>query len=263
MRCAGLLVTLAFLYRSRGHTEGFIQLRPHWWGILGLIGWAYLVACIAYLAFGRNPAALSGCVSVLYCAYFADRMGFFESFAFLGRWVSIGSTLGSGAAITLSGAVLGQMLLPGSRAPSHRERVVWGAVSGAIMASAAVLLHALHKLHPMFIYNKNAATPAWCLLSSAFTAWAFTGSYMLVDAAGWRLGTGTLRRAGQKALFPYLLAPLFYALVSWLAEYCPGAGFYWRLGDTFELGFARSMGLSVAVIVISAAIHKRGVRLQL
>ncbi len=35
------LVALAFLYRS-GDATGAIQMRPHWWGILGLIGWAYL-----------------------------------------------------------------------------------------------------------------------------------------------------------------------------------------------------------------------------
>jgi predicted acyltransferase len=260
---AGLLLTLAFLYRSREPVEGFVQLRPHWWGILGLIGWAYLVSCVAYLALGRSNAALAGCVGVLYCAYFADQMGFYGSLAFIGRWVSIGSTLGSGAAITLSGAVVGQMLLCDSATPLHRQRIVWGAVFGALLASAAVLLHSLHDLHRMFIYNKNAATPAWCLLSSAYTVWGWTVAYLLVDAAGIRLGTQTLRRAGQNALLAYLLAPLFYAAVSWLGTFWPGANIYWRLGDSFQTGLARSVGLSVVVICIAAILQKRGVRLQL
>jgi predicted acyltransferase len=260
---AALLVVLVFLYRSRETTPGLIHLRPHWWGILGLIGWAYLVACVAYLALGRQPAALAGCAGLLYCAYFADRIGFFEPVAVIGRWVSIGSTLGSHAAITLSGAVVGQMLLPGSPQPSHGARLLWGAVFGALLAAAAVLLHSLHDLHPMFIYNKNAATPAWCLLCSAYTVWAWAGAYALVDVAGWRLGTVTVRRAGQNALLAYLLAPLLYALLGWLAEFWTSAEFYWRLGDSFATGVARSVGLSVAVLWISAALHKAGVRLQL
>jgi predicted acyltransferase len=260
---AALLVALVFLYRSSESSQGLIQLRPHWWGILGLIGWAYLVACAAYLALGRQPAALAGCVGVLYCAYFADHMGFFEPVAVIGRWVSIGSMLGSGAAITLSGAIVGQMLLPRAPTQSHGERVFWGTIFGALMAAAAVLLHSLRDLNLMFIYNKNAATPPWCLLSSAYSAWAWVGAYLLVDAAGSRMGTETLRRAGQNALLAYLLAPLFYSLLAWLAEFWSGAGFYWRLGESFETGLARSVVLSVAVIWVSAALHKAGIRLQL
>jgi predicted acyltransferase len=202
-------------------------------------------------------------VGVLYCAYFADRMGYFEPVAVIGRWVSIGSTLGSGAAITLSGAVVGQMLLPSSPTQSHRERILWGAVFGALMAAAAVLLHSLRDLNPMFIYNKNAGTPPWCLLSSAYTLWVWVGAYLLVDAGGLHVGTRTLQRAGQNALLAYLLAPLLYSLLAWLAEFWSGAEFYRRLGDSFETGLARSVGLSVAVIWVSAALHKAGVRLQL
>ncbi len=86
---------------------------------------------------------------------------------------------------------------------------------------------------------------------------------MLVDAAGWRLGTRTLCRAGQNALLAYLLAPLLDALLSWLAEFWTGAAFYAKLGDSFETGVARSVGMAVAIIAISAALHKAGVRLKL
>ena len=51
------LVALAFLYRSADAT-GAIQMRPHWWGILGLIGWAYLVAASAFLLIGARPGRL-------------------------------------------------------------------------------------------------------------------------------------------------------------------------------------------------------------
>jgi len=45
---AASLIALAFLYRST-EAAGIIQLRPQWWGILGLIGWSYLVAALVYL----------------------------------------------------------------------------------------------------------------------------------------------------------------------------------------------------------------------
>ena len=40
------LVTLAFIYRAGENAEQ--GMTPRWWGILGLIGWAYLFSCIFY-----------------------------------------------------------------------------------------------------------------------------------------------------------------------------------------------------------------------
>ena len=46
-RFAGItgLIILAIIYRAG---DGHEQMRPHWWGIPGLIGRAYLFACIFY-----------------------------------------------------------------------------------------------------------------------------------------------------------------------------------------------------------------------
>jgi len=67
LRIAGavLLVALLFLYRSRDAT-GLIQIRPQWWGILGLIGWSYLVAASAYVLGRDRPAVLLGLVALLF-----------------------------------------------------------------------------------------------------------------------------------------------------------------------------------------------------
>ena len=49
LRLAGvaLIVLLAFLYR--GGSDGRAWMTPQWWGILGLIGWAYFFSCEFYL----------------------------------------------------------------------------------------------------------------------------------------------------------------------------------------------------------------------
>src|SRR5438128_1310761 len=69
----GTMIFLAFAYRgSKG--ERIIELhsswpiasvRTEWYGILGLIGWAYLVACVVYLIFRTNRVALLGCMVFL------------------------------------------------------------------------------------------------------------------------------------------------------------------------------------------------------
>jgi hypothetical protein len=50
LQAAGIiiLIVLAFLYKGERQGE-VIGLRTHWWGILGLIGWAYLTCALVYL----------------------------------------------------------------------------------------------------------------------------------------------------------------------------------------------------------------------
>ena len=50
-----LLLLLSFLIRNP-EVSGWIQLRPYWWGILGLIGWAYLGVASLYVLAGDRKA---------------------------------------------------------------------------------------------------------------------------------------------------------------------------------------------------------------
>ena len=54
MRLSGwaLLVLLALLYQ--GQTDPVVWMKAYWWGILGLIGWAYLYSSVIYLFFGSK-----------------------------------------------------------------------------------------------------------------------------------------------------------------------------------------------------------------
>src|SRR5438270_138510 len=90
------LVFPAFLFV----TLGPFSLRHEWWGILGLIGWAYLVAAVIYLAFHGRPTATLGCMVLLFCLYPAERAGKFGGL-WLAEHVGFDSTVGSQAAIAV------------------------------------------------------------------------------------------------------------------------------------------------------------------
>jgi len=97
--------------QGRPHRDALAVLDSHdWYGILGLIGWAYLVASIVYLVFRNHRTALLGCIVLLTGLFAADRTGLFDHF-FLADIVSIGETLGSQAAITVAGVMLATILL--------------------------------------------------------------------------------------------------------------------------------------------------------
>ena len=59
-----LLIFLAAIYRS-GTENNLSWLHTKWWGILGLIGWAYLFTCIAYFLIKGNFWGMIGSLNLL------------------------------------------------------------------------------------------------------------------------------------------------------------------------------------------------------
>jgi predicted acyltransferase len=264
MRAAGVvgLVVMALLYRGTGEPS-WIELRPQWWGILGLIGWAYLVACVAYIPLRRQPAGMVGIVALLYCVYMADSAGYFSGMTWITQWVSIGSALGSHAAITVSGVILGMILTPDSLVTTHSARIRWAVLYGLGLAAAGLLLHSLHDIHKMFIINKIFATAPWCLWSSAITIWIWVAIYWLIDIQGWKRWTVVVEPAGQNALFAYILAPILYSAFALLAMADGGFDFYGELGSSFAIGFWRSLVFAFAVTWLAGGLRRVGVQLKL
>ena len=136
VRVAGLaaLVWLAFAFRgARGQriiTLVPLSLDTGWYGILGLIGWAYLVTSAIFLVFRGHRTAILGCLILLMCLFVADRKGLFEGF-WLDRIVGIGGTLGSLPAIAAGGLLLGTMLTaPDMTTLGARTRFIFWFVAG-------------------------------------------------------------------------------------------------------------------------------------
>jgi predicted acyltransferase len=256
-----LLLVVAFTYRGSGE-PGLIELRPEWWGILGLIGWAYLVACATFIPLRRQLAGVAGMIALLYCLFIAGAAGAFSSL-WINRWVDIGSMLGSQAAVTVSGVALGMALAPGSTVSTHAGRIRWALLFGLGLAAAGCLMHTAHGVHRMFIINKNDATPPWCLWSSAITAWAWAGVYWLVDVRKEKRWAAALAAAGQNALLAYLLAPLIYAALTLMTQLARLPSFYDELGHTFALGFWRALGFAVAIIWLAGRLRRAGIQLRL
>ena len=258
----GLLAVMAVLYR--GNSEpGLIEIRPYWWGILGLIGWAYLVSCAAFIPLRHRPAGLVGVMALLYCVYMASSVGFFSGLTWITRWVDIGSMWGSLAAVTLSGVILGQALTPDSPVKTHRTRIRWAFAYAFGLAAAGTLLHSLRDIHDMFIINKIFATPPWCLWSSAITVWVWIVIYWVMDVRGWKRWAVAVEPAGNNALFAYILAPILYSVFALLATAFEWGNFYDRLGGSFATGFWRSLVFAFAVTGLAGTLRRVGVQLKL
>jgi heparan-alpha-glucosaminide N-acetyltransferase len=238
----GLFVLLAS-FRSKpvpteipivGHVENWVWLRTEWWGILGLIGWAYLTAAIIWLVLGRRREWLMGAATILILLHLAMRRG--GLFArlndkpWLGGWapvlkslgtvigqidqfVSVRDALGSLAAISVAGCLLGSILRRDSQVATHRDRLSWAFTFTLGLLTAGFVTDTFEGI------NKIAATPTWCLWSAALACATWMVLYLIIDVAGFRGWTIIVRPAGANPLVAYFLHPIIVYLIAVLGLY--------------------------------------------
>lgn len=256
--CVALFyLALAFRGRKDQHilTLDPFGISTSWYGILGLIGWAYLAASLIYLVFRNHRTALLGCITLMTCFYGAERNGLFENF-WPNRIVDIGGTLGSQAAITVAGLLLGSILVvPDMR--THASRIKFTLLFIAGFAFAAMLTNGLYGI------SKNNDTPAWCLWSSAITAALWLVFYLWVDVRPQNVmakAAKPLAIAGQNVLLAYLLSEMMesvFDLLNW-------SDWYDGLAEhTLAGAIARSAGCGVVLLAITAGLNRIGFRLKL
>jgi predicted acyltransferase len=260
------LIALLFLYRSSEHA-GLIQMRPDWWGILGLIGWAYLVACIFYIPLKNNQLALLGAAVLLFSFYLAANAGMLINYSFIQIiWPKMyaGYTLGSHPALVILGIILGIKLRRNIDNPNHADILKWSSGFSIFLLATGLLLHQLNKIDQMFIISKNLATIPWCLLSSAFTIWIWMIIYWLVDMKGLSSWFKIVEPAGMNPLFAYILAPLIvecFVIISAVAF--NGFNIYFWFGESFYSGLSRAFLIAFLMTWLPGYLGKKGLQLKL
>jgi len=255
-----IMIFLAFAYRgSKGEriielhsTWPIVSIRTEWYGILGLIGWAYLVACIVYLIFRTNRVALLGCMVLLLCLFVADRKGTFDGL-WLADLVSIGETLGSQASITVAGMIIATLLLTADT-QDHWRRVRFAVLFALGCAAAALLVHRLYGI------SKNNATPSWCLWACAITTLLWVNFYLISDVWNNANRLKLFAIAGQNVLLAYLISD---GVPSWLKAVHLNT-WYARLAEpNLAWAMARSTGIAILVLTVSAVLNRFGFWLKL
>jgi predicted acyltransferase len=255
-----LLIYLAIRFRNAAGEH----LQPQWWGILGLIGWAYLVVTIAYLLLRNDgPWALAAATGLLMCLYIADHAGAFDAwqrwhFFMFGhkyaplRLVNIGEMFGSQASVTMAGAVIGAMLLPNSPTRSPTARIRFAAVFAILLAIGGLLLV------QSFGVSKNDATPSWCLWSAAITTILWIVLYAIIDVLGWRAGSIPLAWAGASALLIYIVSELWSVVSEQI-----GWQWYDNLGARYPSVVYHGLLTAGAICLLCGVLGRIGFRLRL
>lgn len=241
------LVWLAIIFR--GSDGGGMQV--HWWGILGLIGWAYLFTSLFYLVLKGAKAGIAGAIICCLLFYMAGKWPVVQEMPLIG-WISGQTGHAVHTAIALCGLLLSLIYFDDKAGVVLAKRVQQAAVF------TLVLLVAAFALRPYYTISKIWATPSWAFYSAAICCILYTAVYWVTDIKGHNRWTVFLRPAAANPLLTYIIPSILYYIMS-----LSGFGLYpnsWRSG---LLGAVCCLVYALLIMGLVKLLNRAGIRLQL
>ena len=242
-----VLLVFAFIYRG-GEAGNIQRFAPQWWGILGLIGWAYLASGLITVFAKKNFFIVVGAwifFAVLSMLYHAKLVPGFLSFI---PNAILGGTL---AGLTMGG-VLTSMIFQ-----YYRERKDDKTLTIVFITFSVGLIVLSVVTRPYWGLAKLGATPAWLFLCSAFTLLAFLVIYWIADVSGRANWFSFVKPAGTDTLLCYLIPYFAYATTRVLGVHLPEEIL---IGG---IGLFKSLLFALLCVVITGGLNRTGVRLKL
>lgn len=243
-----LLVVLAIIFR--GGEDGSEILRPQWWGILGLIGWSYLVASLLYQASKGSVFILLLMVAVCLVFYVVGHLEGVRTSLVI-RWMHEQTGHAVHILITLCGVVLSLMLFEQGKFKTGARRFV------EVLAFLVALAVIGFLLRPYYLISKIHATPSWGLYSATCCVAVFALLYWIVDVRKFQGWTSFFKPAASNPLLAYIIPFIVYAFMKTAGLSFPES-FYQGVG-----GVVWAAVYAVAVMGIVIGLNRLNIRLQL
>jgi len=241
LQAAGIVILASLAIWFKGGADGLAHMTPQWWGILGLIGWTYLISAPIYLFARKSPVLLLGFWLLFTLLNVADHAnwlhtplpggGAFQGFAFAG--------------------IAASLLLDRAVKPEQRRKLplqYFGA--GLLLVLVGFLLR------NFFIISKIQATPTWVFLCNGIAFGFLAFIYYLVDLKGKVNWFNLIKPAGTSTLTCYLIPYVYYSVATF-AFTLPA------FLKTGVIGLGKSMIYALIVIGITAMLGKVKVRLKI
>ena len=243
------LVFLGLVYR--GGEDGSQRLSPHWWGILGLIGWSYLFSCIIYQLVRGRIGLLLLAIAMCIAWYTISRSESMKEIV-VWQWMAQRSGHAAHTSIVLCGIVLSLLFFDQGVSKKISLRFAYA----GLFALAGMI--AGYLLRPYYTISKIYATPTWCLYSVAICTVLFSLLYWLTDVKKLDRWTGFFQPAASNPLLVYILPGIIMYLQILLGLHFMPAVFHEGI-----TGIAWSLCYAVFIMFIAMGLNKLNIRLQL
>jgi predicted acyltransferase len=241
------LVLLAIMYKGNDGEP----ISPRWWGILGLIGWAYFFSCIFYQLTKGNKywlmLVIAGCIGF----YAIGKMPVVEN-SHGWYWVSQRFREAAHTAIVLCGAIVTLLFFESAKTARVQRRFINAVVFAALLFTAGYFLRPSYKI------SKVYATPTWSLYCAALCVLLFMFLYWLIDRKGIQKWTAFFKPAASNPLLTYILPDFIYymAAIVGISLFPHSLRYGWP-------GLIWSLVFAVGVMGIVAFLNRLKLKLQL
>ncbi len=248
LKSAAIIALLIVAYIYRGGEDEVYRFGPQWWGILGLIGWAYLASGLVTI-FARNKfLVIFGAWAFFAILSMLSKAGFVPTFLSFIPNAILGGTL---TGLTLGG-VLTSLIFQHYKNKNDNKGLTL-----VLIGSSAMLVVLSVLTRPYWGLAKLGATPAWLFLCSAFTILAFVIIHWVADIKRKENWFAIIRGAGTGTLLCYLIPYFAYATTKVLGIHLPEVVL---IGG---MGLMKSFLFAIMCAVITGWLMKFGVRLKL
>lgn len=244
-----ILVAMAFIYKGDS-PAGTTWMTTQWWGILGLIGWAYLLsASIVLWSGGKARAAWISffLFMVFNAASLAGWLHFFSPVTSYGI-LDLGNA--SNAALVMAGVCVINIY------KKYEHRI---SKTATIYILLAVLLFVYgFATRPVWGISKIRATPSWIAICTGINILFFLLLIFITDLKKKEKWFNVIKPAGTSTLtcylIPYILFPVFLSMLD-LKMPAPL--------NTGLIGIVKCLLFALMVVLLTGWLEKRRIRLKI
>ena len=241
MKIVGILLMVGLFCIYEGKNGAVFA--PKWWGILGLIGWTYLVTTIVFLIVRTRLLCMTLAWALFLVLTILSHNGMLDL-------SSLPSDM-THHALGVSGAFASVLLIHWG----DRERPF--KFIGTMVGLGALMMGLFFISHPYWIISKIQATPTWLFVCNAISFFMVGFLYFLTDVKGKANWFSIIKPAGTVTLTCYIIPYFLYAVQRLLGCQYPD---FLCVGVP---GLCRSLLFSLVVVWMAGVLMKIHVRLKI
>uniref|UniRef100_UPI003217261A DUF5009 domain-containing protein n=1 Tax=uncultured Draconibacterium sp. TaxID=1573823 RepID=UPI003217261A len=251
LKGTGILGLLALLMVFKSGTPDEITwIKTSWWGILGLIGWGYLVTSLIYLFLKENLWRTGVAWFFFVCLNILSQLGYLD-------WLNavkpaFGVILdGNVPSIVMAGLFFSLFLR--QYKTNRLKFIVVGAIIGIIcLLSGAVLRN-------WFIVSKIMGTPSWAMVCNGVSVMVFVVLFVIIDILGLKNWANVFKPVGENSLTTYLAPNIIYYTI-WLSAL---SVLLYKHSENTIIVILGSVAWSLLMVGFAALLSKIGIQLKL
>jgi heparan-alpha-glucosaminide N-acetyltransferase len=238
-----ILVFLAVIYR--GHSgNNYEWMRFHWWGILGLIGWGYLLSALIYMIFHDRPGWITLICFILFLLNINE---FVTPFHFHLRLIVSASNYAS----VMTGMLVTTILIKLQEKEKAKYLI-------PVLLGLSILLFLFGFItRPEWGISKIRATPSWTAICAGITTIAFIILHIIADRLNFSRWANIISPAGRSTLTCYLVPYFVYPIFALTHFHLPS------VLTTGMAGLLKSLIFSLIIIWITGGLNRLKISLKI